>query len=293
MASLRDIRKRIASVKSTEQITRAMKMVAAARFRRAQEALLAARPFSREMQAALSRVAHNKDVQDHPLLARHDPDSKDLKEDLFVLTSDRGLCGSFNTNVLRTLEHYLLDNSDRLSNIRLHTIGAKAQQYCKKQKLDCYENIEDLLSKPNYRTVVELTENLAARFMRGEVDRVTLLLAEFKSALQQKVVFRTLLPLDPPKLGGDDRSQVDYLYEPVKHDLLDKLIHRYLANQLFEVVLESVASEHGARMTAMENASTNAKEMIGSLTLKFNKARQAAITRELMEIVGGAEALKG
>ncbi len=290
MPSLRHIRKRITSVKNTEQITRAMKMVAAARFRKAQEAVLAARPFAREMQAALARMAHNKDVQDHPLLARREPA---VKEDLFVLTSDRGLCGSFNSNVLRALEHYLLDNYERRDSIRIHTIGAKAFRYCKKQKLDIYENVEGLLSAPNYRTVVDLAEDLIARFVQGEVDRVTLLLAEFKSAIQQEVVFRTLLPLDPPRLDDDSRSLVDYLYEPVKADLLDKLIHRYLANQLFAVVLESVASEQGARMTAMEAASENAKEMIGNLTMQYNKARQAAITRELMEIVGGAEALKG
>lgn len=290
MASLQDIRRRIGSVKNTEQITRAMKMVAAARFRKAQDAVLAARPFAREIQAALSRVAQHKDVQDHPLLARREPAEK---EDLYVLTSDRGLCGSFNTNVLRALEHYLLDNYERRQSIRLHTIGAKAYKYCKKNKLDCYENVEGLLAKPNYRTVVDLADDLAARFISGEVDRVTLLLAEFKSAIQQNVVFRPLLPLAPPVLGDDDRSQVDYLYEPVKKELLDQLIRRYLANQLFMVVLESVASEHGARMTAMENASANAKEMISDLTLVYNKARQAAITRELMDIVGGAEALKG
>ncbi len=289
MPSLRHIRKRISSVKNTEQITRAMKMVAAARFRKAQEAVIAARPFARGMQQVLARVALNKDVQDHPLLARREPAKK---EDLYVLTSDRGLCGSFNSGVLRALEHYLLDNYEKRDSIRVHTIGQKGYQYCKKNKLDIYENVEDLLGSPNYHRVMELAQDLATRFIAGEVDRVTLLLAEFKSAVQQKVVFRTLLPLEPPELGTKDLSMVDYLFEPPKPEFLDKIVHRYLANQLFMVILESVASEQGARMTAMENASENAKEMISNLTLEYNKARQAAITRELMEIVGGAEALK-
>jgi F-type H+-transporting ATPase subunit gamma len=289
MPSLRHIRKRIASVKSTEQITRAMKMVAAARFRKAQEAVLAARPYAREMQATLARVALHKDVQDHPLLARREPV---VREDLFVLTSDRGLCGGFNSSVLRALEHYLLDHHARRDSIRVHTIGAKGFQYCKKNKLDIYENVKDVLGNPNYRRVMELSDDLARRFVAKEIDRVTLLLAEFKSAIQQTVVFRTLLPLEPPQLSDDERSQVDYLFEPVKGELLDRLIHRYLSNQLFMVILESIASEQGARMTAMENATNNAKDMISSLTLTYNKARQATITRELMEIVGGAEALK-
>jgi F-type H+-transporting ATPase subunit gamma len=287
MPSLRHIRKRIASVKNTEQITRAMKMVAASRFRKAQEAVLAARPFARAMQATLARVAMHKDVQDHPLLARREAN----KEDLYVLTSDRGLCGSFNTNVLRALEHYLLDHYERRESIRVHTIGSKAFKYCRKQKLDIYENVEEVLGAPSYRIALDLAEDLAGRFIRGEVDKVTILLAEFKSAVQQNVVFRPLLPLSPPELGSDDRVQIDYLYEPDKKALLDRLILRYLANQLHEVILESVASEQGARMTAMENASENAKDMIQNLTLDYNKARQASITRELMEIVGGAEAL--
>jgi len=289
MPSLRHIRKRIASVKNTQQITKAMKMVAAARFRKAQDAVLAARPFAHQMRAVLARVAHRKDVRDHPLLARREPAES---EDLYVLTSDRGLCGSFNSNVLRALEHHLLDHHDRRDSIRVHTIGLKGYQYCKRNGLQIYENIEDMLRKPDFRKAVELTEDLAGRFERGEVDRVTLLLAEFKSAVQQRVVFRPLLPLEPPALDEDSLSRVDYLYEPSKPELLDQLIHRYLANQLFEVILESVASEHGARMTAMENATENAKDMIEHLTLDYNKARQSAITSELMDIVGGAEALR-
>ncbi len=289
MASLRHIRKRISSVKNTEQITRAMKMVAAARFRKAQEAVLAARPYAREMQASLRRVARNKDVSDHPLLARREPQ----REDLWVLTSDRGMCGSFNSNVLRGVEHYILDQYEAKREVRVHTMGRKAHRYFTKEKIEVFENIEDMLAAPNFRRALELTENLAERFCKGEVDRVTLVFNEFRSAIQQQVVFRTLLPLEPPEGLCDDREQIDYIYEPTKTGLLDKLVRTYLANQLFIVVLESVASEHGARMTAMESATTNAVEMIDRLTLQYNKARQSAITTELMEIVSGAEALKG
>jgi F-type H+-transporting ATPase subunit gamma len=289
MASLRHIRKRIASVKNTEQITKAMKMMAAVKFRRAQEAVLAARPFAREMHNTLARVAFQKDITDHPLLARREPTRHEL---LFVLTSDRGLCGSFNSNVLHRLEHYLLDHHERSDALHVVTMGRKAHAYLSKNRYAVEQNIEGLLDRPSYSRAVDLAEQLAARFVRSELDRVTLVFNEFRSAVQQRVVFRTLLPLDPPAAVRDGRSLVDYQYEPAKPQLLDRLIHRYLANQLFMIVLESVASEHGARMTAMDNASSNAGDMIGRLTLAYNKTRQASITKELMEIVGGAEALK-
>ena len=274
MATLKQIQKRIAAVKSTQQITKAMKMVAAAKFRKAQEAVIKARPFSRELMSTLGRLA-----------AIH----TEVQEDLFVLTSDRGLCGSFNSNVLRAVEHYLLDHQDRSGSIFLSTIGKKGNRYFKRQKVNIRQDVLDLLNKPIYSHAVELAEDLAERYTSGEVDRVTLVYNEFRSAVQQIVVFKTLLPLEPPEAGEGDEF-VDYVYEPDKNTLLDRIVRRFLANQLFMNILESVASEHGARMTAMENATENATEMIQDLTLIYNKARQASITRELMDIVGGAEA---
>ena len=287
MATLKQIQKRIGAVKSTQQITKAMKMVAAAKFRKAQEAVIRARPFSREMKRTLGRLsAIHTEVQEHPLVVRRESTEK---EDLFVLTSDRGLCGSFNSNVLRAVEHYLLDNQDRRDGIFLSTIGKKGNRYFKRQKITIRQDVNDLLDKPIYSRAVELAEDLAERYTSGEVDRVTLVYNEFRSAVQQIVVFRTLLPLETPEVGENDLF-VDYVYEPDKAALLDRIVRRYLANQLFMNILESVASEHGARMTAMENATENATEMIQDLTLVYNKARQASITRELMDIVGGAEA---
>jgi F-type H+-transporting ATPase subunit gamma len=287
MATLKQIQKRIAAVKSTQQITKAMKMVAAAKFRKAQEAVIQARPFAREMKGTLGRLAAiHAEVQEHPLVVKR---VSTEKEDLFVLTSDRGLCGSFNSNVLRAVEHYLLDNQDRRDSIFLSTIGKKGNRYFRRQQVTIRQNVLDLLDKPIYSRAVELAEDLAERYTSGEADRVTLVYNEFRSAVQQIVVFRTLLPLEPPEAGEGDEF-VDYLYEPDRTTLLDHLVRRYLANQLFMNILESVASEHGARMTAMENATENATEMIQDLTLVYNKARQAAITRELMDIVGGAEA---
>jgi F-type H+-transporting ATPase subunit gamma len=287
MATLKQIQKRIGAVKSTQQITKAMKMVAAAKFRKAQEAVIRARPFAREMQRTLGRLAAiHTEVQEHPLVVKRENIGK---EDLFVLTSDRGLCGSFNSNVLRTVEHYLLDNRERYDGIFLSTIGKKGNRYFKRQGVTIRQDVDDLLDKPVYSRAVDLAEDLAERYTSGEVDRVTLVFNEFRSAVQQIVVFKTLLPLEPPQAGEDDLF-VDYVYEPDKPALLDRIVRRYLANQLFMDVLESVASEHGARMTAMENATENATEMIQDLTLVYNKARQAAITRELMDIVGGAEA---
>jgi F-type H+-transporting ATPase subunit gamma len=287
MATLKQIQKRIAAVKSTQQITKAMKMVAAAKFRKAQEAVIQARPFSRELMSTLGRLAAiHTEVQEHPLVVKRESTEK---EDLFVLTSDRGLCGSFNSNVLRAVEHYLLDNQDRRDNIHLSTIGKKGNRYFKRQKVTIRQDVQDLLNKPDYTRAVDLAEDLAERYTSGEVDRVTLVYNEFRSAVQQIVVFKTLLPLEPPEAGEGDEF-VDYVYEPDKNALLDRIVRRFLANQLFMNILESVASEHGARMTAMENATENATEMIQDLTLVYNKARQASITRELMDIVGGAEA---
>jgi F-type H+-transporting ATPase subunit gamma len=290
MANLQHIRKRIQAVKNTEQITKAMKMVAASKFRKAQEAVLRARPFAREMEATLCRLAKHEEVHNHPLMKIRQPAES---EDLFVLTSDRGLCGSFNSNVLRKVEHYLLDHHDRRDQIFLSTIGEKGFRYFSKQKVSIRQNVEELLNKPTYRRALTLAEDLADRFVKGEVDRVTLVFNEFRSAVQQQVVYKTLLPLEPPELEAEERDFIDYLYEPEKDKLLDRLVLRYLANQIFMFILESVASEHGARMTAMENATENAGEMILNLTMVYNKARQTAITTELMEIVSGAEALKG
>ena len=287
MATLKQIQKRIAAVKSTQQITKAMKMVAAAKFRKAQESVIRARPFSRELMSTLGRLAAiHTEVQEHPLVVKRESTEK---EDLFVLTSDRGLCGSFNSNVLRAVEHYLLDNQDRFGSIFLSTIGKKGNRYLKRQQISIRQDVQDLLNKPIYSRAVELAEDLAERYTSGEVDRVTLVYNEFRSAVQQIVVFKTLLPLEPPEAGEGDEF-VDYVYEPDKNTLLDRIVRRFLANQLFMNILESVASEHGARMTAMENATENATEMIQDLTLVYNKARQASITRELMDIVGGAEA---
>jgi F-type H+-transporting ATPase subunit gamma len=287
MATLRQIQKRIAAVKSTQQITKAMKMVAASKFRKAQEAVIKARPFAREMKNTLGRLADiHAEVKQHPLVVKRENSER---EDLFVLTSDRGLCGSFNSNVLRAVEHYLLDHRDHLDSIFLSTIGKKGFRYFKRQDVKIRQDVQDLLNQPVYGRAVELAEDLAERYTSGEVDRVTLVFNEFRSAVQQIVVFRTLLPIEPPETG-EGNEFVDYVYEPDKPELLDRIVRRYLANQLFMDILESVASEHGARMTAMENATDNATEMIHNLTLEYNKARQAAITRELMDIVGGAEA---
>ncbi len=293
MPSLRHIRKRIQAVRNTEQITRAMKMVAAAKFRRAQEVVLRARPFARELKSVLARLASvHEEVAVHGLMQVRQPVKR---EDIIVLTGDRGLCGSFNSNVIRRVEHYLLDNADRRGDISLTTIGLKGFRYFSKQKnTRLQKNLEGMLGAPSYRKAVEVSEALSARYLGGETDRVTVVFNEFRSAVQQVVTFRTLLPLEPPPPeAGRGYEFIDYLYEPEKGELLERIIRRYLANQFFLTILESVASEHGARMSAMENASDNAADMIDRLTLVYNKARQAAITKELMEIVGGAEALKG
>jgi len=292
MASLRDIRKRIRSVKNTRQITKAMKMVAAAKLRRAQDAITAARPYAStldEMIADLAQRAGEGGLA-HPLLA-----AREVKNvEVVVLTSDRGLAGGFNSNVTRRAARYLYENAGKL-NITVSTIGRKGNDFFKRQpNVTVRKDYAGLYTRVSYRSAADIAQELTARFMAGEVDAVYLVYNEFVSAIAQNVTLTQLLPLQSvgqkPREGAT--SLIDFEYEPGRQDVLNKLVPQALAIKLYRALLESVASEHGARMSAMENATSNATDMIGKLTLVYNRTRQAVITKELMEIVSGAEALK-
>jgi F-type H+-transporting ATPase subunit gamma len=289
--SLRDIRKRIRSVKSTQQITKAMKMVAAAKLRRAQDAILRARPYAVLLEKAIGEAAARAAAEGgavNPLLATRQA----KRVELVLVTSDRGLAGAFNSNVLRRGQRYITENSDRYESISVSTVGRKARDWVRARKFPASQDYAGVHAKLSFEKAEEIAKELAQRYLAGDVDAVVFIYNEFKSAITQKVSLLQLLPVVTAAGAAEKAAAVDFLYEPARGALLAELLPRHLAIQVWRVLLESAASEHGARMTAMESATRNARELIAKLTLQFNRARQAYITKELMEIVGGAEALK-
>jgi len=289
--SLRDIRNRITSVKSTRQITKAMKMVAAAKLRRAQDAVLKARPYAQLLGQALGRVATRAVAEggaSHPLLR---PRAVRVAE-VVVITSDRGLAGGFNSNIIRRTQRFLTENADTYEKIELASIGRKARDFLKARKLEVRKDFPGVHQGLSYVKAEAIAQEYVKRYLDGEVDSVFLCYNEFKSAIAQTPVVVQLLPIETPVDAAHAATGVDFIYEPSRQDLLTELLPRHIGMQVWRALLESAASEHGARMSAMESATKNAEEMIAALTLQYNRARQAYVTKELMEIVGGAEALK-
>jgi F-type H+-transporting ATPase subunit gamma len=304
--SLRDIRNRIASVRSTRQITRAMKMVSAAKLRRAQDAILRTRPYVQLLDRMLGNVAARAEQgqgAEHLLLESRKPRSIEV----VVITSDRGLAGGFNSNIARRTQRFLVENAERFQKVALSTIGRKGRDYFRARHTEIRHDYTGVHADLHYEKGEAIAEELTERFVSGEVDAVFLCYNEFKSAISHKPVVVQLLPIEPPK-GGEgsappkageasappvaEPAGPDFKYEPGRDALLGELLPRQVAMQVWRALLESAASEHGARMSAMESATKNAEEMIGSLTLQYNRARQAYVTKELLEIVSGAEALK-
>ena len=295
MATLRDIRRRITSVKSTQQITRAMKLVAAAKLRRAQERILDARPYSYKMREVLSDLALRAPRELHPLLARRggrDGGGGNRKL-LVIVSADRGLCGAFNSNILRrSLEFLRAHQNDPELSLTLIVVGRKARDFYRRRGgyavRSEYANFFDKLA---YSHAAEIARDLTRAYLLEEVDEVHLVYNEFKSVTAQRVVVEQLLPIEPAPVA-EDAPVVEFLFEPSAAAVLERLLPKHVEVQVYRALMESLAGEYGARMTAMENASRNASEMIDLLTLQFNKARQERITKELLEIVGGAEALR-
>ena len=289
MPSLKDIKKRIGSVKNTRQITKAMKMVSAAKLRRAQDNIIAARPYASKMEEVLKSLAVNVEGDAHPLLEVRE--AKKLL--LIVLSSDRGLCGGFNANLCKAAERYIRGNKDQYESIAITTLGRKGYEYLK-NRFPVEKNYPNLISKPNYQTAALLAQEVIEGYLEGEYDQVVILFNAFKTVMSQDITFQQLLPVVPPQSEETvDEAGVEYIFEPSIQELLAEILPKNIEVQIFKAMLESVASEHGARMTAMDSASKNASEMIGKLTLQYNRARQAAITKELMEIISGAESIKG
>ena len=287
-ASLRDIRKRIASVRSTQQITKAMKMVAAARFRRAQESILATRPYATKMLEVLSRLAARTSAKAHPLLARRES----RRVEVVVFTSDRGLCGAFNVNLIQKAERFMEEQKGKIEQIALSFVGRKGRDYFRRRKVLIRREYVNFFGKVDYLFASRIGQELVQAYSEEGTDGIYLLYSEFRSAIQQRVILEKILPVTPSSPSEIGPAAVEYLYEPSESEILDKLLPMYVEVQVYRALLESLASEYGARMTAMENATNNAAEMIEKLTLVYNKARQASITKELIEIVSGAEALK-
>jgi len=287
MASLRDIRRRIASIKNTQQITKAMKMVAAAKMKKAQGAILSARPYAKKMHTVLSSLAARTGEEAHPLLRVREED----RVGMIVLTSDRGLCGGFNTAICRQALQFLKEQKQKQNQVTLYVIGKKGRNFFKSRGISMDKVFVDISGKVQYKDAAEIAGEMVGQFEKEDLDVIYIVYNEFKSAISQRVVVERLLPVEPLEITPE-MNAVEYLYEPSEQDVLTHILPKYVETQVFRAFLESEASEQGARMTAMDSATNNAADMIRLLTLNMNKARQAQITKEISEIVGGAEALK-
>jgi len=305
MANVRDLRTRIRSVRSTQQITRAMYLVSASKMRKSQERIIAVRPYARKMLEVLSSLAARAEASKHPLQARR-PEERAID---VVMTSDKGLCGAFNTNILAHARAFLDGLKTRsgspVKDIKVDVIGRKARDWFKRRSYAVRRTEVDIFKSITVQNAVDLGRDLVKVFTDAEVDSVYLIYNEFKSVIQQRPIVETLLPiplsifeetaaamLAAAGLPAGSMQPNDYIYEPNDVTLFDGLLPRHVGTQIYRALLESAAAEQGARMTAMDNATRNATEMIDSLTLKMNKIRQASITKEILEVVSGAEALK-
>jgi len=293
MANLREIRTRIQSTKNTQQITKAMKMVSAARLRRAQLNILNLRPYAKHLLAMIADIASTHRVH-HPLLSAMPDPQKVL---VVVVTSDRGLCGGFNANINRAALKFYNENKTKYQKFDILFIGRKASDFFKTRKIDGVDTILNLAREISFDMASKVADRLMEDFSTGGYDAVFMIYNEFKSALQQDVVTEQLLPVDlsaaNTKQAEKEGYSKDLIFEPAPEEMVDQMLKRHFAVQIYRVMSESVAGEHGARMTAMENATKNAGEMISKYTLTYNKLRQSSITTELIEITSGAEALKG
>ncbi len=289
MPSLLDYRRRIRAVKNTQQITKAMKMIAASRLRKAQERMTGVRPFSRQIVRLLHNLATVVDQEKHPLLAARDLTVPGANVLMIVVTADKGLCGGFNTNLIKAASSRMLEHPTRRHTMAL--IGRKGRDFFRRRGMPVTFELSGVFSHLKYAHAQEIARVVVDEFTSGRVDGVELVYNEFKSVMQQRVVVEQLLPIPrlPPDLAPT--AGIEYLYEPDAQTLYDQLLPRYVEFDIFHALLESAAAEHAARMTAMDAASKNAGDVIDALTLHMNKVRQAAITREIIEVVSGAQAL--
>jgi F-type H+-transporting ATPase subunit gamma len=296
MANLQDLRRRVRSVRNMQKITKAMKMVAAARLRRAQDRVIAARPYANTMMRVLGRLAARTGDFHHPLL--------DTRGDqhlvVALVTADKGLCGAFNTNLIKATQQLVREHSGK--KVELVTIGRKGRDFFRRRPINILREYVNVTARTiDHEDAAVIARELMEMYTAEDstIDKVILVYNEFKSVLSQRVNLRQLLPISTEALGSEPETQtdgqvlIDYLYEQPPAQIFGSLLPRYIETQVFYALLESIASEHGARMTAMDSASKNAGEVIETLTLNMNRVRQASITREIIEVVSGARALEG
>jgi len=292
MATLREIRRRISAVKSTQKITKAMKMVAAAKLRRAQDNIISARPYAYKLGALIKHLALNPEVQQNPLIR-----PRDVKRSLIVVvTADRSLCGAFNSNIIRRVTQMLtgefkMKHDER--RLELITVGRKGDEFFTKRHYPVKQRFTQFFNHLKFSDARDIIDACVKEYNEGRADEVYVIYNEFKSALQQNIVLEKLLPVEPETVESDGKftAETDYIYEPSQYEIINTLVPRHLTVQMWRILLESFAAEMGARMTAMDSATENAGEMIQDLTLFYNRARQAAITKEILEVVSGADAL--
>lgn len=294
MANLRDIRNRIESIKNTQQITRAMKMVAAAKLRKAQDRIIEARPYASKMKETVGRLVKNTSG-DNVLLRKPDKVERVL---FIVIGSDRGLCGGFNNNLFKVVENKIKEEYSehkKEGNLSLICLGRKTIKHFKKHKYNIEAEFPGFFEELEFHQAMELMKHVISEFQAGKFDKVELAYNEFKSVISQNRIVESVLPIDPQSLIEDDDSdsnKAEYIYEPSVSKILEKLLPLHLNLQLWRAILESNAAEQGARMTSMDNATENAKELQEDLQLEYNRARQSAITTEISEIISGAQALR-
>ena len=291
MATLRDIKRKIDAVKKTQQITRAMNMVAASKLRTTQQQLDQFVPYATQLTEIMNRVAAGVEPEGFPLLMAHE---EVVKVELISLTADRGLCGAFNTNLIAAADKFMQEKEQEGLELSLTQLGRKGRDYFRRRKRPLRVFHEGMLNNPNYGDASALGQEVIDLFLTHEVDEVYVCYAEFINIVTQRPVIKKLLPIAPETMEDEEQEQelLEYIFEPSREGVLNDLLPNYINLQLLEILFQTAVSEHAARMAAMDNAVNNCKEMVRDLTLVYNKARQAAITAELMDIVGGVEALK-
>ena len=288
MPSLKDIKKRIGSVKNTQQITKAMKMVAAAKLRRAQEAAVSARPYAEKLQSVMSHLAQREEAGGHPLLTQRGTG----RALIVLMTADRGLCGGFNANVSKEAERFIRTNDQAFDDIDLIIVGRKGRDFLKNRVGDHIVKVhEDITTDATYKTAHLIGQEIVESYSEEKYDAVFVIYNAFQSAIVQIVTTEQVLPIQPQEAEEHPGDSIDYIFEPDRGEVLSQLLPKMVEVQIFRALLESSASEQGSRMSSMDSASRNASDMIDRLTLQYNRARQAAITKELMEIISGAESI--
>ena len=290
MPSLQSLRRKIGAIKNTQKITKAMKMVAAAKLKRGQDRILAARPYGHKMRDVIANLSRRVNRSAHPLLQKRTGRTIEI----LIVTSDRGLCGAFNANIIRKASEFIRDSEARGARVTLSVVGRKGREYFRRRPWPIRQQWLGVFDRLSYEHGIEIGQDLIESYTKGTFDELYVIYNEFKSAIQQRVIVEKFFPIESLEQPTAGTTQLggSYLYEPDEDELLAALLPKHFQTQAYRVLLESSAAEQGARMAAMDGASRNAGEIIKKLTLYYNKTRQAAITKELMDIVGGAEALK-